>query len=256
MFFRLRSVRQDAVIQRLDIIDPKSQIRILQGWVKFYFYAAFETKKNSYNNSDLHINNTHLRDCLRSLLDLYFANNAFSSKTENFDCYFVTGAYVLLNIQSTELLQYVFKAYPNLLRTKTCLRDAVIICLTYYNRNYIRFNRLIMDLVKKHAYVLLFALHTWIDDMRIDVVKMLCHSHNSKATIFNVNDLCKWLLLPSSDDVFKYCENLGLSIRDDGVKLMKSSLPISYEATQVSKCPVLAVLNKLKDNTLSDFLLT
>ena len=248
-------MRQDAVIQRLEATDPKSQILILQGCVRFYFYAAYETKKNLHNAIDLHINKTHLGDCLRSLLDLYIANNAFSNESEYFQCSSVTAAYILFNIHTADVLNSVLKVYPDLLCTKTPLRDAAIIYFSYHNHNFIRFNKLVQELIEAKAYILLFVLSTWIDEVRINVVKILCNSHNSKVGSFKANDLCKWLLLPSTDDVLRYCANVGLSQNDGNVKFTKVSLPISKTSNQPTGCMILKVLNALQNDDLSDYLL-
>lgn len=83
---RLRSVRQDMIIQNLTVAES---IQILQPIIRFHTYASYRcwwfcTKawslelvkhfrlcNESLSNFDPHINRTHLQECLKRLLCLY-----------------------------------------------------------------------------------------------------------------------------------------------------------------------------------------
>lgn len=65
---RLRSVRQDMVIQNLSAADS---ISILQPIVKFHAYAAYKLCKLPISDFDPSLNKKHLQECLKRLLVLY-----------------------------------------------------------------------------------------------------------------------------------------------------------------------------------------
>ncbi|CAG7691787.1 unnamed protein product, partial [Allacma fusca] len=57
VFDRLRSVRQDLVIQR---IQDETAISILEVVVRFHLYATFRLEKEPIEKFDPHINRKHL----------------------------------------------------------------------------------------------------------------------------------------------------------------------------------------------------
>ena len=253
----MRSVRQDAVIQRLETTDPNTQLVILQRCVKFYLYAVFEVKKNPQLKIDLHINKTHLSDCLRALFKLYCTDFALFIKNEAFHCTDMTASYTLLNFCTPEVLHTVLKYYPKLLRTNSPLNDAIILYFSFHNHNYIRFNKIVNKLIDAKSYTLLFALSTFLDEIRNDVIKMLCISHSSKVGSFNASGLRSWLLLSCENDALSYCEKLGLIVSGDAmsVKFSKSNLPMPNTAFRPSSCLVSKELSTLQKDRLSDYLL-
>lgn len=74
---RLRSVRQDMVIQNLSAADS---ISILQPIVKFHAYAAYKLCKHSISDFDPSLNKKHLLECLKRLLVLYDDRDHLQSK--------------------------------------------------------------------------------------------------------------------------------------------------------------------------------
>lgn len=68
VFDRLRSVRQDMIIQR---VSGWECVAVLERTVRFHLYASYRLCGVPLRLYDPHINDTHLQECLSWLLECY-----------------------------------------------------------------------------------------------------------------------------------------------------------------------------------------
>lgn len=254
--FRLRSVRQDATIQRLAEFDPNTQITLLERCVRFYIFAIYQQRLDYRLKIDMHINRTHMNDCLKSLLKLYIFNISESPMEYIGDCCSVTAAYILLNLNSPEIVFAVLKCYPKSLRASPEISCAIKMYFSYQNNNFVSFNKLILKLIKRRLYLPVFALSTCIDEIRVSVMAMLSHSHNSKQLSFSCDDLLCWLSLNSTKDVLNFCCDLGVQVvNNDSIKLSKMFISPKTNPRQLGGCHVFEALHDLESEDLCNYFL-
>ena len=256
VLFRLRSVRQDATIQRLAEVDPDTQITLLERCVRFYVYAAHRKRADQQLKIDSHINTTHMNDCFKALFRLYSSGASNLRTTCPNDCLSVTAAYILLNLNSPQVLRAILSQYPKWLRTTPEISCAVKMYFAHQNRNFIFFNKTILELIKRKQYLCLFALSTIIDNIRSHVMATLCHSHNSKQLLFSCDDLPCWLLLSSTHHIVTYCVKFGLPVvNETSVKLTKNHNCPKPIPCQILGCKIFDALNNLESEELYNYIL-
>ena len=256
VYNRLRSIRQDAVIQRLKDVDPNAQSLILERCVKFYLYASYRIQNNQQLKIDSHINSSHANQSLAALLELYCTRTSTSTKMDILlSSSSFSAAYILLNLSVPDIMFSVISSCPKCLKKQKLMVIVLQMYFCYHEKNYLRFNKLVSELIMLNAYLPLFAVATFIHEIRADVLTLLCHSHHSKQASFDTGDLCKWLLLETPLDVVSFCVKSGLAvINDQSVKFLKSFLPIQKVITPATGCLICKALEDVHGNKLINFM--
>ena len=98
VFDRLRAVRQDMVVQR---INGTQAMSILEIGVRFHIYSAYALCEEKIADFDSHINDTHTQECLKRLLVLYAATNENTPNAAEF-----IALYLVYNLGNSDALQY------------------------------------------------------------------------------------------------------------------------------------------------------
>lgn len=224
IFDRLRAIRQDIVIQR---IDPLDTIRILEPIVRFHVYAAQRLCTHSISTFDPKINSQHLLECLKQLLVCYDECNKMKSNYCNIDdelrnLYLednrsqMEAIYLLINLgDSTSLTRGL--NLPKKYKESEEVKLAMKISLAAYLKNYVRTCRLINKLSPLLKYAALCNLRK----IRRDVLKVMSVGFNSKSLTFPATKLQEILLYRNISQIKTDCELFGLILINENIKFEK-----------------------------------
>ncbi|XP_050313953.1 germinal-center associated nuclear protein [Anthonomus grandis grandis] len=202
---RLRSVRQDMVIQNLPMA---CSICLLQPIVRLYAYATYRLCEEPIANFDPYINKTHLQECLKRLLCLYdecdrmfgcenddLKNASFMKVLEQNRPLF-EAMYLVLNLGNTIALTRAL-SLPKMWKT-----DVVIMAISLsrdYNKN--NFVRVCQGFYKIPTLLKgLAAIH--LPEIRRKAFKVMSVAYNSKHLTFPMIKL-KEMLLYDKKEVLK-----------------------------------------------------
>ncbi|XP_070151377.1 germinal-center associated nuclear protein [Polyergus mexicanus] len=225
VFDRLRSVRQDAVIQRIDI---NINIVILKLIVRFHTYAAQRLCEKKISEFDGKINNKHLLECIKQLLVLYderdYKNRNFLElheeleKLEYIDSRSEMEAlYILLNVGNEEVLKRALTLSSDL-KNSPAIQLATKISLAWYLRNYVR----VCYLVQQLPPILACAFFCNLQSFRRNVLQIMSFGYNSKVLTFPGLKLQKLLFYKDISRVQADCNLFGLTFTNENVLFQKS----------------------------------
>jgi len=175
MFDRLRSVRQDLVIQR---IQDNIAIKIMEPIIRFHVYAAYRLRNESISNFDPHINKKHLVDCLKRLINLYEVNNYWGASRMEFET-----LYCLVAPNSFDVISRAI-SIRRMLNEKV-FDSAIEVCLAYQARNYVKFFRLINDFPPLISTYLV----QHVKSMRIAAFEIMSSAYGTKTCKYPVKHI-------------------------------------------------------------------
>ncbi|XP_076812822.1 germinal-center associated nuclear protein-like isoform X2 [Clavelina lepadiformis] len=254
IFDRLRSIRQDAVIQMLQENEPISAMKILAKCIRFYLLAMYKLNIDPKLQIDAHINLSHTQDCMRSFLKLCYYNLCELDDNDRNEFLHILAAYVILNADTTEAISNLL-CLPKSTRNTEILQHAMDIYFAYQTGNFIRISLLFQKLVHAEAYAALYALIHNMKTIRTRTVKLLCYSHNSKLCSFPAADLKKWLLLSSEKESVKFCQQFNLKVvQTNCIKFCKADY-IERSSFSTDDCCIVNALKDISGKFLSQFLL-
>nr|CAH7712974.1 unnamed protein product [Callosobruchus chinensis] len=221
---RLRSVRQDMIIQNL---SRGCSITILQPMVRFHAYSAYRLCQENINVFDPHINKTHLQECLKRLLSIYDEYDYIESIAgENRDAsseYMkknrpqFEAIYLLLNVGDLNVINRVLNITP---KWRTSLVNLSLkISLYYSENNFVKVFKKILDLP------VLLALTACLNfpEMRKKCFKIMSIAYNSKHLTVPLDFLEDLLLYNTQEEVKDDCKYFGLEIHENSVSFNKNS---------------------------------
>ncbi|XP_050459715.1 germinal-center associated nuclear protein isoform X2 [Cataglyphis hispanica] len=225
VFDRLRSVRQDAVIQRIDIT---TNILLLEPIVRFHTYAAQRLCEKKVSEFDAKINNKHLLECLKQLLVLYDErdyknrNNieiheALEKLALNDSRSEMEALYILLHIGDQEVLKRALTLSSDL-RNSPAIQIATKISLAWYLRNYVR----VCYLAQQLPPILACAFFCNLQSFRRSVLQIMSFGYNSKVLTFPGLKLQKLLFYKDISRVQADCNLFGLTFTNENVLFQKS----------------------------------
>ena len=238
VFDRLRSVRQDMVIQQLPYTEKETALEILCLCCRYYVYIDFNTKFNVEElKIDKHIHLTHLHDCLNSFVKL-----AFKESKLNDHLLEIVYSYLLLNLDSEQCLMNVLINFPEILKRNNLLSSVVELCLLMIRKdNYFRIVLLYKSIYARCSNFTKMLLCISLAKVRTMFLGTLCTSHNSKTFNFPITVLQNWLFLSDSKSTVQFCSKHGLSCTEVKVNLSKSKFNIEGMFYSTS-CPVFKYL--------------
>ncbi|XP_014468556.1 PREDICTED: germinal-center associated nuclear protein isoform X2 [Dinoponera quadriceps] len=226
VFDRLRSVRQDAVIQR---IDTTAYIRLLEPITRFHIYAAQRLCERNISEFDAKINNKHLLECIKHLLVLYDEQDS-KSVTDNMDLYKdfdkmtinnnrseIEASYILLHIGDQDALQRALTLSSDL-KNSPAVKLAIQISLAWYLRNYVRVHYLIQRL----SPILACAFFSNLQSFRRNVLQIMSSGYNNKMLIFPGLKLQELLFYKDISKIQADCNLFGLTFTNENVLFQKS----------------------------------
>ncbi|XP_060750919.1 SAC3 domain-containing protein 1 [Tachysurus vachellii] len=207
VFDRLRSVRQDMVIQR---VSGRECVAVLERTVRFHLYASYRLCGAPLQLFDPHINDTHLQECLSWLLECY-SEGQFEHQAE------FQALSLLYNLGSTRTLQRSLEL-PDKIRLSPQVQLALAINWAYTERNPVR----LLRLAQKLDFIQACALHRHLLSCRRDLLRLYSHGYNSRNCRFPVQKLADILDLECSL-AGQLCLAHGLQVSGDCVVFSKAS---------------------------------
>ncbi|CAL1677229.1 unnamed protein product [Lasius platythorax] len=225
VFDRLRSVRQDAVIQRIDIT---SNILLLEPIVRFHTYAAQRLCEKNISEFDAKINNKHLLECIKQLLVLYDKRD--QKNTNNVEVHEeleklalndsrseMEALYILLHIGDQEALKRALMLSSDL-KNSPAIRLATKISLAWYLRNYVR----VCYLVQQLPPILACAFFCNLQSFRRSVLQIMSFGYNSKVLTFPGLKLQELLFYKDISRIQTDCNLFGLTFINENILFQKS----------------------------------
>ncbi|CAL8348376.1 unnamed protein product [Gadus morhua 'NCC'] len=181
-FDRLRSVRQDMIIQRT--AGPESRA-VLERTVRLLAYASFRLCGEPLRLYDPRINDTHLQESLSWLLRCYDSEPGPHGNREEFQA-----LSLLYNLGSSRVLQHTLEL-PERLRSSPAIALALSINRAFSERNPVR----LLRLAQRLSFLQSCALHRHMAAVRRDLLLLYSHGLSSRNCRFPLPRLAKLLAL-------------------------------------------------------------
>ncbi|KAM6962538.1 SAC3 domain-containing protein 1 [Aplochiton taeniatus] len=205
VFDRLRSVRQDMIIQRVSGPDCEA---VLERTVRFLVYASYRLCGEPLRLYDPRINDTHLQESLSWLMDCYATGKHLHQ--EEFQA-----LSLLYNLGSSRVLQHVMEL-PERVRSSGRVCLALSINRAFLERNPVR----LLRLAQKLDFLQSCAVHRHLVACRRDLLLLYSHGHNSRNCRFPLQKLAHLLAL-ESDLAIQLCRAHGVEVIQDSVVFSK-----------------------------------
>ncbi|XP_041374009.1 SAC3 domain-containing protein 1-like [Gigantopelta aegis] len=239
-FDRLRAVRQDMVIQRIEGLDG---IVLLESCVRFHIYAGYRLGTANISTFDPVINSQHAQECLKRLLVLYDEVQGTHKCREQFE-----SIYLLYNLGDMNALRHCLDLKREL-RHSLCLRLAFAISASHMTGNYVRTIRLACRLP---CPICQCAFHRHLKHIQQCAIRTMSSGFSSKNTRFPCSKLQDLLAANCEDDIRNMATTCGLNVSSGFVCFQKSS----YVSDNVLPTSDWAFLEeKLSEHNISDLLM-
>ncbi|XP_054645679.1 SAC3 domain-containing protein 1 isoform X3 [Dunckerocampus dactyliophorus] len=201
VFDRLRSVKQDMIIQRVHGPDC---VAILERTVRFLIYASYRLCGEPLRLYDPCINDTHLQENLSWLLDCYTHGTEPHPNQEEFQA-----LSILYNLGSSRTVQHVMEL-PTQVRRSPAVALALSINRAFLERNPVR----LLQFASRLTFLQGCAVHRHLMVSRKDLLLIYSHGYNSKNCRFPLDRLCKLLSLDSSLTT-TLCQTYGVEVNQE-----------------------------------------
>ncbi|XP_044217929.1 SAC3 domain-containing protein 1 isoform X1 [Thunnus albacares] len=198
VFDRLRSVKQDMIIQRVSGSDC---VAILERTVRFLIYASYRLCGEPLRLYDPRINDTHLQENLSWLLDCYASETRPHPNQEEFQA-----LGLLYNLGSTRAMQHVMEL-PERLRSSPAITLAMSINRAFLERNPVR----LLRFAKRLNFLQSCALHRHLVSCRRDLLLIYSHGYSSRNCRFPLDKLSQLLALDTSLTA-QLCQAYGVEV--------------------------------------------
>ncbi|XP_017757164.1 PREDICTED: SAC3 domain-containing protein 1 isoform X2 [Eufriesea mexicana] len=230
IFDRLRSIRQDAEIQRIDI---STNIQLLKPIVRFLVYSTQRLCERSISEFNRKINGQHLDECITRLLILYeesedkMNSSQFIKDMEklimNNDRSQMEALYILLHMGNTDVLMRALRLPLNL--RSLDMQLSIKISFAWYLKNYVR----VCTLIPQLAPILICAAMTNIQKLRRMALKIMSSGYNSKVFTFPGLKLQQVLLYKEINKVCADCELFGIAFTNQNILFQKANFKDEIE---------------------------
>ncbi|ELU00268.1 hypothetical protein CAPTEDRAFT_145958, partial [Capitella teleta] len=245
VFDRMRAVRQDMVIQRIEGLPA---IDILQKIIRFYFFAHYKMCTEPTNKFDPQINDTHLQECLKRLLVLYSdeekkeeeergeGNEGGGRRREQNSEFYAL--FLLHNLGHSDALLLGLQKKD---RYRCCqiFIQCLTISLAWWQGNYARVLRLSKSLPALHCC----AIHHHFNSIISAALLRMSCAFNSKTLCFPLKDVCSLFNLNNEHDTREICQNFGFSIGPKGVLFSKACFKSDYQVRFLLSLFIIVILN-------------
>ncbi|XP_019764858.2 germinal-center associated nuclear protein isoform X1 [Dendroctonus ponderosae] len=218
---RLRSVRQDMVIQNL---SAKESIYIFQKIVSFYAYAAYRLLNEPIKNFDPHMNNVHLQECLKRLLCMFDEcnDNLYAKNRPHFEA-----LYVVMNLNSAVAVTRALKL-PKSQKTED-VKLAILLSRNYFGNNFVKVCRLI----PQFSLLLQCVIALQLPEIRRRALLVMSVAYSSKQLWFPLELLRKILLYNKIEDIRDDLVYYELKCKEAQVQFLKSDFNRSKMAVSI-----------------------
>uniref|UniRef100_A0A8C2PZ81 Si:zfos-452g4.1 n=1 Tax=Cyprinus carpio TaxID=7962 RepID=A0A8C2PZ81_CYPCA len=207
VFDRLRSVRQDMIIQRVSGPDC---VAVLEKSVRFLLYASYRLCGQQRQYFDPRINDTHLQECLSWLLESY--RDGKHQHQEQFQA-----LSLLYNLGSTEAIQHVLEL-PERIRSSPAVQLALAVSRAHMERNPVR----LLRLAQRLDFIQVCAVHRHLLPCRTDLLLLYSHGHSSRNCRYPLQRLARLLFLKDTLAA-ELCQVYGVNVSGEWVNFSKSS---------------------------------
>ncbi|XP_070817962.1 SAC3 domain-containing protein 1 isoform X1 [Chaetodon trifascialis] len=201
VFDRLRSVKQDMIIQRMSGLNC---VAILERTVRFLIYASYRLCGEPLRLYDPCINDTHLQENLSWLLDCYATGAEPYPNQEEFQA-----LGLLYNLGSARATQHIMEL-PERLRSSPAITLALSINRAFLERNPV----CLLRLAQRLNFLQSCALHRHLMACRRDLLLIYSHGYNSRSCRFPLDRLAQLLSLDTSLAA-RLCQAYGLEVNPD-----------------------------------------
>ncbi|XP_022076197.1 SAC3 domain-containing protein 1 isoform X2 [Acanthochromis polyacanthus] len=201
VFDRLRSVKQDMIIQRVSGSDC---VAILERTVRFLIYASYRLCGEPLRLYDPRINDTHLQEYLSWLLDCYATGSEAHPNQEEFQA-----LALLYNLGSARATQHIMEL-PERLRSTPAITLALSINQAFLERNPVR----LLRLARRLNFLQTCALHRHLAACRRDLLLVYSHGFSSRNCRFPLERLSQLLSLDTLLTA-QLCQTYGVEVNQD-----------------------------------------
>lgn len=206
---RLRSVRQDMIIQQLPCDEC---IAILEPIVRFHAYAAYRLCEVPIDIFDPVLNETHLKECLKRLLVMYDAEETRSSSRNEMEA-----LYTVVHLGDTTALTRALSV--NIERRCRVIETALRLSLSRYGGNYVRVCKLLQNLPPLLAAAA--SLHFPL--IRRQALQAMNSAYSSKNLQYPVSRLKSLLLFNNEIEAIAQCRYYGLRVAGNMIHFSKGT---------------------------------
>ncbi|XP_043081137.1 SAC3 domain-containing protein 1 [Puntigrus tetrazona] len=207
VFDRLRSVRQDMIIQRVSGPDC---VAVLEKSVRFLLYASYRLCGQQLQHFDPRINDTHLQECLSWLLESY--RDGKHQHQEEFQA-----LSLLYNLSSSQAIQHVLEL-PERIRSSPSVQLALALSRAHTERNPVR----LLRLAQRLDFIQVCAVHRHLLPCRRDLLLLYSHGLSSRNCRYPLQSLAR--LLDLKDALAEQlCQVCGVHVSGEWVTFSKSS---------------------------------
>nr|XP_015220821.1 PREDICTED: SAC3 domain-containing protein 1 [Lepisosteus oculatus] len=209
VFDRLRSVRQDMIVQR---VGGETCVAILERTVRFLLYASHRLSQEPLRLYDPQINHTHLQESLSWLLGCYREEPGPHGNEEEFQA-----LCLLYNLGSPEALQHALLLPPPLRRSRP-VSLALEVNRAYLERNYVRLFRL----ARRLGFLQGCALWRHLGPCRRGLLLLYSHGHSSRQGRYPLGRLAQLVGLERGA-AEQLCRQAGVEVKGDCAVFSRAS---------------------------------
>ncbi|XP_056267205.1 SAC3 domain-containing protein 1 isoform X2 [Pseudoliparis swirei] len=198
VFDRLRSVKQDMIIQRVSGLNC---VAILERSVRFLTYASYRLCGEPLRRYDPRINDTHLQENLSWLLDCYATGTGPHPNQEE-----MQALGLLYNLGSARAAQHIMEL-PERLRSSPAVTLALSINRAFLERNPVR----VLRLARRLNFLQSCALHRHLATCARDLLLIYSHGYSSRNCRFPLDRLAQLLSLDTAPAA-RLCQAYGVVV--------------------------------------------
>jgi len=202
VFDRLRAVRQDLTVQR---IEGTICMDILNICVRFHI--LFGHLLSTHPSFSHHINTSHQLDCVKSYL-------ISSAKTDHAQIHFIESVYLLSNMDSPSAMTWA----TNILNPSHHLKQCILLANAYEQGNYVRFYRIVSTL----PLIPMLSCAKYCQLLSEHALSVFSKGYRAKNARYPLSHLANLLWL-STSSLIKLLGTKGILVKDDFVWWSASS---------------------------------
>ncbi|XP_006006189.1 SAC3 domain-containing protein 1 [Latimeria chalumnae] len=237
VFDRLRSVRQDLIIQR---VRGKLCVAILEKTLRFLIFASYRLCEEPLHLFDPHMNDPHIQECFHWLLENYKLGK-YENEAE------FQSLYLLYNLGSMKALQDAL-LLPGKIRDSAQVKLALALNRSCLESNYVRLFRLARCLPFLHSC----AFHRHAGYCRHHLLQIFTHGYSSKNCQYPLQRLTHLMATDGETVTSELCEKHGIAVNNNSVVFLKAMFrdPGPLDSTHSQQL----VDKKLGERTPSDII--
>ncbi|KAK3595428.1 hypothetical protein CHS0354_003422 [Potamilus streckersoni] len=212
IFDRMRSVRQDMTVQDL---EGKEAVEILEKIVRFHVYSDYCLCTKPISVFDPKINDQHIQECLKRLLNLYICHPELTRNRAEFEA-----LYLLFNLGDTEALRHSLNSSTQL-RYSQIVRSAYKASLAMLLGNWVQIWKTFHSF--QHHPMLQCALHRHFPVIQRHILQAMNTAYSSKVLSVPTQYICQQLCIDETE-LESLTAFLGLQVQHQHVTLSKTAI--------------------------------